>query len=203
MTAMLVAASVACAAVLVLTRPPPPLGPSSRSVGAEGAVFGIPHRVVRRLAARRAQDLVVQDVPVAADLLVAALEAGVPVPVALDHVGRAVGGVLGQALGEAARAQHVGADGSRATAALRERPETAPIGRAVARATSSGSSPARVLAAAADSERVRVRSTRVSRARTAGSLAALPVGLAFLPAFVLVAVVPIVVGSLSAMLAAG
>jgi tight adherence protein B len=60
-----------------------------------------------------------------------------------------------------------------------------------------------VLAAAADSERVRVRSTRVSRARTAGSLAALPVGLAFLPAFVLVAVVPIVVGSLSAMLAAG
>ena len=58
-------------------------------------------------------------------------------------------------------------------------------------------SPVHVLQAAAEAERGRRRSHRVSRARAAGSLAALPLGLFFLPAFVLVAVVPVVVGSLA------
>ena len=64
-------------------------------------------------------------------------------------------------------------------------------------------SPVDVLQAAAEAERGRRRSHRVSRARAAGSLAALPLGLFFLPAFVLVAVVPVVVGSLATVLTPG
>lgn len=123
-----------------------------------------------------------------------------PLWVAVEAAGQAVGGTLGDMLVEVRRHQQVGANPSSATALLRENEVSARMGRALARAGASGASPVQVLAAAADAERGRLRSQAVSTARTAGSLAALPMGQLFLPAFVLVAVVPVVVGSLLSLL---
>jgi Flp pilus assembly protein TadB len=133
----------------------------------------------------------------AADLVVAALAAGVPLVLAVDAAGAAVGGSVGRSLQDVRRMAQVGADPLAAVGSLADDVATARLARAVARAAQSGMSPAEVLAAAADAERARRRSARVAKARGAGSLAAAPVGLMFLPAFVLVAVVPLVVGSLS------
>lgn len=133
----------------------------------------------------------------AADLVVACLSAGVPLMDAVDAAGAAVGGSLGRSLRDVRRMSQVGADPDIAVRSLAAEPATARLARAVARAGQTGMSPAEVLAAAAEAERARRRSDRVARARGAGSLAAAPVGLLFLPAFVLVAVVPLVVGSLS------
>lgn len=147
----------------------------------------------------RRPDSPVSDVALAAELIVVALRAGVPLASAIDAAGRAVGGQVGLDLQDVCRRHQVGADMQTATDQLRARPATARLGRALARAGDSGASPVAVLTAAADAERSAQRSARVTRARTAGSLAALPVGLLFLPAFVLVAVVPVVVGSLGAL----
>jgi Flp pilus assembly protein TadB len=137
------------------------------------------------------------DVALAADLVVAGLAAGVPLMIAVRAAGEAIGGPIGAVLAEASHRHGVGADPTATLAGLTGAPATARLGRALLRASESGMSPVHVLQAAADGERGRRRTDRVSRARAAGSLAALPVGVFFLPAFVLVAVVPVVVGALS------
>jgi Flp pilus assembly protein TadB len=159
-------------------------------------------RLVARIERGRA-DRDGADVALAADLVAAGLSAGVPLMGAARATGVAVGGPVGALLSEAAQRHAVGADPEAALAGLLEHPGTARLGRALLRATESGMSPVHVLQAAAAAERGRRRTDRVSRARAAGSLAALPLGLFFLPAFVLVAVVPVVVGALSTVLAPG
>lgn len=140
------------------------------------------------------------DASLAADLIVAAVGSGVPVTVALDAVASAVGGPVGAALSVSARLEQAGAPPETAYRSLQEHDVTARIGRALQEARASGASPVPVLDGAARAERERRRSARVSRARGAGSLAAIPVGVLFLPAFVLVAVVPVVVGAIGPVL---
>lgn len=181
------AAVAAALAALLLMRPRPSLR------------TGRPTRHLRRSQGSTPTPLA-RDVPLAADLVVAALEAGMPLWAAVEAVGHAIGGDLGQMLVDVRRRQRSGADAQSSTALLAADPAVARVGRAIARAGSSGASPVHVLATAADSERSRLRSAAVAKARTAGSMAALPVGLLFLPAFVLVAVVPVVVGSVSLLL---
>ena len=137
----------------------------------------------------------------AADLLVATVATGVPVSSATNAVAEAVGGSIGAALVEADRLHQVGASSRAASTRLRADPRSGPIGRALRQAHDAGASPVPVLAGAAEREREQTRSERIARARSAGSIAAVPVGLAFLPAFVLVAVVPVVIGALAPMLA--
>jgi Flp pilus assembly protein TadB len=139
-------------------------------------------------------------VALAADLVVAAVGSGVAVTVAMEAVGAAVGGPVGAALSASARLDRAGAPSDAAYRPLLEREETARMGRALVAARGSGASPLPVLDRAARAERERRRSARVSRARGAGSLAAVPVGVLFLPAFVLVAVVPLVVGAIGPVL---
>jgi Flp pilus assembly protein TadB len=194
---VLAALAAALAVLLLAPAARRPFGAAPRSTEARRRVVWAGRR--RRASGSQTRRHAA-DVALAADLVVAALAAGVPLSSAVDAVGRALGGEIGSMLGEVHRLQQVGADAVTATTRLREAAGTARLGRALARAGSSGSSPVQVLAAAADAERSRLRTARVARARGAGSLAALPMGLLFLPAFVLVAVVPIVVGSLSSVL---
>jgi Flp pilus assembly protein TadB len=140
------------------------------------------------------------DASLAADLVVAAVGSGIPVTTALDAVAGAIGGPVGAALSASARLDQAGAPPETAYRPLLEHSATARIGRALQQARVSGASPVAVLDGAARAERERRRSTRVSRARGAGSLAAIPVGVLFLPAFVLVAVVPVVVGAIGPVL---
>lgn len=196
MTSASVAAATAAIAFLMLTRARPTLVRSSPRPAREAAPVAT--RWWARL--RRSPSARAADVPLAADLVVAGLEAGVPLWAAVEAAGDAVGGELGSLLVEVRRRHALGADAATATAVLAAHEDSARMARALAAAGSSGASPVHVLAAAAAAERDGLRSAAVSKARTAGSLAALPVGLLFLPAFVLVAVVPIVVGSLGSLL---
>jgi Flp pilus assembly protein TadB len=140
------------------------------------------------------------DVALAADLVVAVVEAGVPLPAAVQAVAAQLPGSAGAGLGAAARLLTVGAAPSAALSSLLAEPAAAPVARAVRAALESGASPVPLLEAAAGSQRERARSARLRRARGLGSRAALPLSLCFLPAFVLVAVVPVVLGGLSTVL---
>lgn len=175
--------------------------------GLSGLIVGIALAVVGVVIGRRtarvpraARPSSPEQAALAADLLTAALDAGLPIGTALAATGSALGGNLGEALQDAAALQAVGADPTAATRALRTHPGGARLARALARAQDSGMAPGAVLAAAAQAERDRARSEQLSRAASAGAFAALPVGLLFLPAFVLVTVVPLVLGSLSGVL---
>jgi pilus assembly protein TadC len=136
----------------------------------------------------------------AAVLVVAAVDAGVAVPTALQAVADQVGGPVGARLDAAVRLLRVGADAAAALAPLRAESAAAPMARGLQAALESGASPVPLLEAAAAAQRDRARSALVRRARGLGSRAALPLSLCFLPAFVLVGVVPLVLGGLGTVL---
>ena len=136
----------------------------------------------------------------AADLLLATVGAGVPLTAAMRAVASSMSGPFASRLHDVARRADAGAPSVTAHEPLLVDEATGSIGRALVRAHEAGASPVLLLAGAASRERERERSERVARARSAGSLAALPLGLLFLPAFLLVAVVPVVVGALAPVL---
>ncbi|PZR51790.1 secretion system protein [Xylanimonas oleitrophica] len=132
------------------------------------------------------------DVPVVLELLAAALRSGAGVPRALQAVATATGGEEGAALAATAAALRMGAAWDDA---WRDAPDRlAVVGRALRPAWVEGAAPGEALRAAGD-EALR---TRRDAARTAaGRLAVqlvLPLGACFLPAFVLVGLVPVLLG---------
>ncbi|MBB5787595.1 type II secretion system F family protein [Jiangella mangrovi] len=144
---------------------------------------------------RRDRERVVAMLPLAADLLAAALAAGGPPTVAAETVGAAIGGPLGRALVDAAAAASVGVEPGRAWSDLAADPAVRPLARALTAALTRGTSPSPVLTRVAADARDAARWSGEARARSLGARAAAPLGLCFLPAFVLVGVVPIVATS--------
>ncbi|GAB2450316.1 type II secretion system F family protein [Xylanimonas ulmi] len=139
--------------------------------------------------ARRDDDVVPADVPVTLELLGAALRAGAGVPRALEAVGDAVGGGDGAALGATGAALRLGASWSQAWGAAPGRLDV--VARALRPAWEEGAAPAAALRAAGEEVR---RSRRDAARQAAGRLAVrlvLPLGACFLPAFVLVGLVPV------------
>ncbi len=130
--------------------------------------------------------------PLAAELLAAAVAAGAPPARAAETVGAAIGGPLGEALSAAGAASRVGADPVRAWARMVEDPTTRSLGRAMLRSTARGTSPVAMLERVARDARDTARWTAEARARSVGAKAAAPLGLCFLPAFILVGIVPLV-----------
>ena len=160
-------------------------------------------RAVRGLRTRadaRTALLLRADLPLAGDLLAAALAAGVAPGAAAGAVGRAVGGSLGDALVRVARATELGASPATAWARLVEDPATAALARPLVRASERGA-PAAAVAARVS---VELRRGARDRAQAAAEVVAVrgvgPLGLCFLPAFVLLGVVPLVAGSVLAVL---
>ncbi len=145
---------------------------------------------------RRPAPLRPRDAALLGELLAACVDGGVPLASALRQVSAASPTPTGAELASATRLLDVGTDPATALAPLLADPVTARLARGVLRALESGAAPGPVLRAAAAGQRDTLRSARIARARGVGSRAALPVGLCFLPAFVLVAVVPVVVGGL-------
>jgi Flp pilus assembly protein TadB len=141
----------------------------------------------------RDRERAVAAVPLAADLLAAALGAGCPPVVAVAAVADAIGGPLGKALATAAATARIGAEPARAWAGMAADPGLRPLARALTAATGRGTSPVQVLERVAEDARDTARRAAEARARSLGARAAAPLGLCFLPAFVLVGVVPIVV----------
>ncbi|MGH3360521.1 MAG: type II secretion system F family protein [Nocardioidaceae bacterium] len=165
-------------------------------VAAAAAV--VVHRWVSGLesiAVRRRRDRVARDLPVGVDLLVAALSAGRPPGHALGSVAAAVGGPLGEELAAIAARIELGADPVGVWREVARDPVLGPLGRSFARAATSGASVTTVLTRCVEDLRRR-RHTEANRvARSAGVRTAAPLGLCFLPAFIVVGIVPTVVGA--------
>lgn len=183
-------------------------GRPSRRLAAVAAASALGHRrsdqaarlrLVRPVGQpRRRQGAVAAagDVPIALDLVAVCLAAGATPAAALAVVGRALPGPLGSDLASVARALGLGSCARQAWApVLAGRPPS--LQRAADRfvhAERSGAALAPSLAALAADQRRVVRLARARAARRVGVLATAPLGLCFLPAFILTGVLPVIVG---------
>ncbi|MET7332660.1 type II secretion system F family protein [Nonomuraea sp. NPDC005650] len=143
------------------------------------------HRDRRRIAA---------DLPFAADLMTACLLAGRPVSDATEIAANAIGGPLGQRLKWVSTQLRLGADPDPTWATLAKDPTMAQLARAMSRAAQSGAPVADVLTRLADDAREAARANSVASARSVGVKAVAPLGLCFLPAFVLLGIIPVIAG---------
>lgn len=131
--------------------------------------------------------------PRAADLLASCLAAGATPADAVEAVARAVPAPLGPELARAAAALRLGVDPARVWESVgTSLPEVRPVGRAFARASVTGAPLADAIAATAEDERARMRAEAEIAARRAGVRAVGPLAVCFLPAFLLLGVVPLV-----------
>jgi pilus assembly protein TadC len=158
-------------------------------------VAGLLWRLVGRWepgSARRERLAAAADLPIAVDLLAAALRAGSPPARAAEVVGDALGGPVGRRLVRVGTALRLGAAPEEAWSALAGVPGADRLLRAAVRSADSGAAMTGALARLADD----LRAARAARAEAGvqrlGVLVVLPLGLCFLPAFVLTGVVPVV-----------
>lgn len=142
----------------------------------------------------------VADVAAAIDLLALTLTGGAGLVEAMEAVASRVGGPLGLHLQTVAAARRWGVEDATAWASIPS--AWAPAARALRMAATGGVPPADVLARAAREVR-RAEQQRLEVATaTLGIRLVLPLGLVFLPAFVLTTVVPIVLALAHQLLAA-
>ncbi|WAL66080.1 type II secretion system F family protein [Amycolatopsis cynarae] len=128
------------------------------------------------------------------DLLAACLRAGLPVTTALRSVTATVAGPEAEALRAAAGLLELGADAGEAWAAARTCSGTAEFARAAQRTARSGTALAEVAEDLAGRLRADVAEKAEARAQRAGVLIAGPLALCFLPAFLCLGVLPVVLG---------
>lgn len=128
------------------------------------------------------------------DLLAASLSAGLPVPTAVRAVASDLPGTAARALGRTAELIALGADPVQAWAPAMEHPDTAPLARGARRTARSGTALAGVAAALADEVRAGAADLAEAQAQRAAVLVSGPLALCFLPAFLCLGVVPVVIG---------
>ncbi|MCT2280696.1 type II secretion system F family protein [Micromonospora chalcea] len=156
-------------------------------------------RLLRRIEPRAARDRRLRetaDLPLAADLLAAALRAGAPVDRSALAVAEALGGPLADRLGRVGRTLGLGGTASEAWAHLSCVAGAEPVVAAAVRSSNSGAALARALTRLADDLRAERSTAAEAAARRAGVLIVLPLGLCFLPAFILAGLVPVIVAVL-------
>ncbi|MBF6333941.1 type II secretion system F family protein [Nocardia transvalensis] len=140
------------------------------------------------------------------DLLAACLRAGLPVATAVRAVAFAAPGPLGSALRRAADLLALGADPVAAwqcAAADAGSEELRALARLIRRSARSGAALAGGVAGLADQCRAAVEDTSAARAERAGVLIGGPLGLCFLPAFLCLGIVPVVIGLSGRLLGGG
>jgi pilus assembly protein TadC len=167
---------------------------------AAGAVAAVvAERLLRRQepAHRRRERLAAAaDLPLGADLLAAALRAGAPLDGAAAAVAEALGGPLGERLRRTARSLRLGAEPAEAWAHLSGITGAERLIAAAVRSSASGGALAKALGRLADELRADRAVAVEAAAQRAGVLIVLPLGLCFLPAFMLAGLVPVLVSML-------
>lgn len=160
------------------------------------AVVGGGQLTLRRGEAAAARE----DLADTVELLAVCLAAGAPIRYALEVVadtrGVATTAVLEKVLGLLA----VGIPEQQAWLELADDEVWGPVARDVARSARSGTSLVAVLHVHAEEARLLAQEGALKRARTAGVRSVIPLMVCFLPAFVLVGVVPIIAGLLDGLL---
>ncbi|HEY7272344.1 MAG TPA: type II secretion system F family protein [Actinoplanes sp.] len=136
------------------------------------------------------------DLPLCADLLAAALCAGAPVDRAAAAVADALGGPLGERLERTSRSLRLSAGPAEAWAHMTDVPGAGRLAAAAVRSSTSGGALAGALTRLSDDLRSDRTVAAEAAARRAGVLIVLPLGLCFLPAFLLAGLVPVVVAVL-------
>ena len=135
-----------------------------------------------------------RQLPLAADLLAACIAAGASPVTAARAVGDALGGPVGDALGRGAAEVRLGGEPDGAWRGLAAVPGADGLVRLLERAGESGAPAAAPVARfAAECRAERARHATTAARRAAVTITA-PVGLCFLPAFLVVGVVPVVLG---------
>ncbi|WP_127554212.1 type II secretion system F family protein [Actinoplanes sp. OR16] len=173
--------------------------------GASGVPVGIvvavgAERALRRReppALRRERRRALADLPLGVDLLAAALRAGAPVERAAAAVAGALGGPLGTRLDRVARSLRLGAGPAEAWAHLDRLPGAERLIAAAIRSSASGGALAGALERLAADLRADRTIAAEAAAQRAGVLIVLPLGLCFLPAFLLAGLVPVLIAVLS------
>ncbi|EMF57263.1 type II secretion system F family protein [Streptomyces bottropensis] len=144
-----------------------------------------------------------RQLPLAADLLAACITAGASPVRAAQAVGEALGGPVGERLASGAAQARLGGEPAEAWRALASLPGAGALARLLERADESGvpaAAPVARLAAEARADRGR---SATERARRAAVMVTAPVGLCFLPAFITVGVLPVVIGLADGLLGGG
>ncbi|MFI8090970.1 type II secretion system F family protein [Streptomyces sp. NPDC086080] len=144
-----------------------------------------------------------RQLPLAADLLSACIAAGAGPVLAAQAVGEALDGPVGGALARGAAEVRLGGEPGAAWHGLAVLKGAMPLARLLERADVSGlplATPMSRLAAGARAEWTRAAT---ARARRAAVMVSAPVGLCFLPAFIAVGVVPVVIGLADGVLGGG
>jgi Flp pilus assembly protein TadB len=134
------------------------------------------------------------DVPVVADLVAGCLAAGAALPDALDAAAVAADEVMRAQCRAISGALRSGVPPDEAWRPWLSDPWLAPVARTAVRTSQTGAAAAEDLRRTSARLRARRRTAAQHRVRRASVWLVVPLGLCFLPAFVLVAVVPLVVG---------
>lgn len=144
-----------------------------------------------------------RQLPLAADLLAACIAAGAGPVVAAQAVGEALGGPVGEGLARGAAEVRLGGEPTAAWRRLAALPGAAALARLLERAGESGLPAAAPVARLASDARAEWARNATGRARRAAVLISAPVGLCFLPAFIAVGVLPVVIGLAGGVLRGG
>ncbi|MFZ1912803.1 MAG: type II secretion system F family protein [Propionicimonas sp.] len=145
-------------------------------------------------AGSQRREQVVAGLPQTCDLLAVVVEAGLPLRVAVDAVAPAVGGVVGDLLGAVSAKIRLGVPEAQSWRELAAEPGMEQLGREVARTVGSGTGLARLLRGLALEARHEGLAAAQVRAKGVGVRSVLPLMVCFLPAFVLIGIVPIIGG---------
>lgn len=132
------------------------------------------------------------------DLLAACLQAGLPTTAALRAVAPAAPDSLSGRLQRVADLLALGADPAVAWTPTESGASTAPefdaLARLARRSARSGSSLAAAIGELAEERRTQIEEAATARAERAGVLIGGPLGLCFLPAFICLGIVPVIIG---------
>lgn len=143
-------------------------------------------------SARVRRELILSDAPLVAELLASSLQAGVSDQRALRSVAASLNGPVVEELGMVQRALALGTDPVQAWGMLDSDSPLAPISRAFARSAQSGAPLSALLASVGQELRSKHAAAVEAAARSVAVKSVAPLGLCFLPAFILLGVVPLV-----------
>jgi Flp pilus assembly protein TadB len=146
---------------------------------------------------RRIRREIRRDLPHLVDLLAAALRGGATPAAGVRMACRALPGAAAGRLSGVTERLELGVDPERVWASLADDRELAPLGRALARSHRTGAGVVPTVERLADDLARSAAAHAEERARAVGVRAALPLGLCLLPSFLLLGIVPLVVGMLS------
>jgi pilus assembly protein TadC len=146
---------------------------------------------------RRDRETLVRDLPLVLDLLAACLAGGSSLPAAASAVAAALPGPCGRRLADVGSALAAGMPAAEAWLMLAqgdpEDPLAAPA-RLLARAADGGAPVSAAVSRLSSEARADAAAAGTEAARRVGVLVVAPLGLCFLPAFVLLGIVPVVAG---------